>query len=81
MSNSFLTLKVGTALVPNPSGGMFPAVGMRSNGEEVRINLEADLRYLCSGKDRIRDVVDSSLVGLAKGARFGGVNISGDHLR
>ncbi|XP_045174288.1 SPRY domain-containing protein 3-like [Mercenaria mercenaria] len=37
--------EVGTVTVPNPPGGLYPAVGMHSDGEEVRLNLDAEWQY------------------------------------
>jgi len=37
--------QIGTVTVPNPPGGLYPAVGMHSEGEEVRLNLEAEWVY------------------------------------
>lgn len=37
--------QVGTVTVPNPPGGLYPAVGMHSDGEEVRLNLDAEWQY------------------------------------
>ena len=37
--------QVGTVTVPYPPGGLFPAVGMHSEGEEVKLNLEAEWQY------------------------------------
>lgn len=32
--------ELGTQLVPCPPGGLFPAVGLQREGEEVRLNLD-----------------------------------------
>lgn len=32
-------------MVPYPPGGLFPAVGMHSEGEEVKLNLDAEWQY------------------------------------
>ncbi|XP_052251265.1 uncharacterized protein LOC127858299 isoform X2 [Dreissena polymorpha] len=38
--------RVGTVFVPNPPGGLYPAVGMKSDGEKVRLILDsADWQY------------------------------------
>ncbi|XP_052226309.1 SPRY domain-containing protein 3-like isoform X2 [Dreissena polymorpha] len=37
--------EVGTVTVPNPPGGLYPAVGMHSDGEEVRLILDAEWQY------------------------------------
>ena len=37
--------QVGTVTVPYPPGGLFPAVGMHSEGEEVKLNLDAEWQY------------------------------------
>ncbi|KAK3101514.1 hypothetical protein FSP39_004141 [Pinctada imbricata] len=37
--------EVGTVLTPMPRSGLFPAVGMHSEGEEVKLNLEAEWHY------------------------------------
>ncbi|WAR02960.1 SPRY3-like protein [Mya arenaria] len=37
--------EIGTVTVPNPPGGLYPAVGMHSDGEEIRLNLEAEWVY------------------------------------
>ena len=34
-------LQVGTVLAPMPPEGLYPAIGMHSEGEEVRINVDA----------------------------------------
>ena len=34
-------LQVGTVHAPMPADGLYPAVGMHSEGEEVRLDLEA----------------------------------------
>ncbi|KAL5006891.1 hypothetical protein ScPMuIL_015697 [Solemya velum] len=34
--------EIGTVMVPYLPGGLFPAVGMHSDGEEVKLNLEAE---------------------------------------
>ena len=31
--------------VPYPPGGLYPAVGMHSEGEEVKLNLDAEWQY------------------------------------
>ena len=41
--------------MPYPPGGLFPAVGMHSEGEEVRLNLEAEWQY----EELIHMAVDS----------------------
>jgi len=35
-------LQVGTVLTVLPADGLYPAVGMHSEGEEVRLNLDAE---------------------------------------
>lgn len=37
--------EVGTVTVPYPPGGLYPAVGMHSEGEEVKLNLDAEWQY------------------------------------
>lgn len=37
--------EVGIVMVPYPPGGLFPAVGMHSEGEEVKFNLDAEWQY------------------------------------
>ena len=32
-------------MVPYPPGGLFPAVGMHSEGEEIKFNLDAEWQY------------------------------------
>lgn len=34
--------QVGSVVVPVAPGGLFPAIGMHSLGEEVRLNLQAE---------------------------------------
>lgn len=35
-------LQIGKVAVPVPADGLYPAIGMHSEGEEVRLNLEAE---------------------------------------
>lgn len=37
--------EVGIVMIQYPPGGLFPAVGMHSEGEEVKFNLDADWQY------------------------------------
>ncbi|XP_052251320.1 SPRY domain-containing protein 3-like isoform X1 [Dreissena polymorpha] len=37
--------EVGTVTVPYPPGGLYPAVGMHSDGAKVRLILDAELQY------------------------------------
>ncbi|KAJ8298995.1 hypothetical protein KUTeg_023055 [Tegillarca granosa] len=37
--------EVGTSIIPIPAGGLYPAVGMHSEGEEVKLNLDAEWQY------------------------------------
>ncbi|XP_052066245.1 SPRY domain-containing protein 3-like [Mytilus californianus] len=37
--------EVGIVMVQYPPGGLFPAVGMHSEGEEVKLNLDAEWHY------------------------------------
>jgi len=38
-------VQVGTVLTVLPSEGLYPAVGMHSDGEEVRLSLDAEWQY------------------------------------
>ncbi|KAL3841690.1 hypothetical protein ACJMK2_019799 [Sinanodonta woodiana] len=48
--------EVGRVLVPFPAGGLFPAVGLHSDGEEVKLNLDAEWH----SEDVMHMAVDSS---------------------
>lgn len=41
MKYPFFILEIGTLSVPYPPRGLYPAVGMHSDGEEVRLDLDA----------------------------------------
>lgn len=89
-NNSFISCQIGTELIPCPPGGLFPAVGMHSDGEEVRLDLAAcwvtkepvyqnvgnQNDSLSKQKNRIQDEMN-----LASRARYERINIDGDQLR
>ena len=59
--------------VPYPPGGYYPAVGMHSEGEEVKLNLDAEWHYeelilmaVDSGEEEWSRLHDIKLNGMVK---------------
>lgn len=65
--------EVGTVTVPYPPGGLYPAVGMHSEGEEVRLNLDAEWQY----EELVHMAVDS---GEEEWSRLHDVKLNGNTL-
>lgn len=48
-------VEIGTVTVQNPQGGLYPAVGLHSNGEKIRLNMDAEWQSVIQnlGQDRV----------------------------